>query len=189
MEESTYKRFLLRLPVRLKPPFKSAARCCSQSPMLGVSEADRWEVSPETPVSRLPGRCQKTVETLNSPRWGGGRTSHLLPSWGAGGGGRGPCLETISDTGLSSAEMTPLEGPFKSGHALPLPSSPGHCYGLTCLCQLSSGSVGEIIPGLAIFKDFFPHFLDTASCERWYLQTPDGAFEAADTSYSCHDGS
>ena len=32
-----------------------------------VSEAERWEVSPETPVSRLPGRCQETVETLNSP--------------------------------------------------------------------------------------------------------------------------
>lgn len=35
--------------------------------MLRVSEVERWEVSPETPVSRLPGRCQDNVETLNSP--------------------------------------------------------------------------------------------------------------------------
>lgn len=40
-----------------------------------------------------PGRCQKTVETLNSPRWGGGRTSHLPSQLGAGGEAGGPCLD------------------------------------------------------------------------------------------------
>ena len=78
-----------------------------------VSEAERWEVSPETPVSRLPGRCQETVETLNSPPVGEeGGPAISFPAGGWVGGGRGPCMETISDTGLSSAEMTPLEGPL-----------------------------------------------------------------------------
>lgn len=112
-------RFLLRLRLWLKPPCKSAARCSPTSTVHGAvfSQAARWEASLETPVSRLPGRCQETGETLNYPLVGDqGGPGSPFPDRGRQGllpRNRSPrwlvicCNCPISGTPLNQATCTP----------------------------------------------------------------------------------